>query len=510
MTVVNISRRRFLTAAGAGGVSLAGGLAVARARRSSSELTGESTADTIGPNDPEVARTERRRGAAGAPIRALSVVATPGVLNMAGRRVPAWSYDGAVPGREVRVRAGDRLRVLLRNELPEATTIHWHGIALRNDMDGVPNLTQDAVASGGSFEYAFVVPDPGTYFFHPHTGPQLDRGLYAPLIVEDPREPGAYDAEATLVLDDWLDAGTTPDEVLENLRSGRSAMVGMDMDGIDMEGMDMASPGAPLGEDTGDVSYATYLVNGRPPTEPFVVNAKPGQRVRLRIVNAGSDTPFRFAIGDHRLTVSHTDGFPVEPVTVDALLIGMGERYDVVITAGRAGTFPIAAAAEAKGGRALAVLRTGSGRPPSPTSEPRELQGRLLSVEDLRATADVTLPNGVDRTHVIQLGGDMAAYRWSLGSDGTDGVALPVRMGERVRLLLENRTMMWHPLHVHGHTFQIRNAGEPGARKDTVIVPPMRRTVVDLLAENPGRWAVHCHNIYHAEAGMMTTLSYVR
>lgn len=113
----------------------------------------------------------------------------------------------------------------MRNRLPDPTTIHWHGIALRNDMDGVPDLTQSAIAPGADFTYEFAVPDAGTYFFHPHVGTQLDRGLYAPLIVEDPAEPGAYDREFVVALDDWLGASRTPDEVLEGLREGMSAWV---------------------------------------------------------------------------------------------------------------------------------------------------------------------------------------------------------------------------------------------------------------------------------------------
>ncbi|MDW4911524.1 multicopper oxidase domain-containing protein, partial [Streptomyces sp. ADMS] len=202
-------------------------------------------------------------------------------------------------------------------------SIHWHGIALRNDMDGAPPTTQTAVRAGSTFTYRFIADAPGTYFFHPHVGVQLDRGLYAPLIVEDPREPLAYDDEWVVVLDDWVDGVTgTPDEVFAELRQG---MGGMDMggdSGSGMEGHDMgnmsddAAPSASassrgmssrfmlmgaesdlLGGDAGDVKYPHHLVNGRVPADPDIYTAGPGRRVRLRIINAGSDTAYRVALG---------------------------------------------------------------------------------------------------------------------------------------------------------------------------------------------------------------------
>jgi FtsP/CotA-like multicopper oxidase with cupredoxin domain len=418
--------------------------------------------------------------------------------------VTTWAYGDSVPGRVLRATVGDVLKVNVRNGLPQDTSVHWHGLALRNDMDGVPGVTQQPIRPGGSMTYEFAVPHPGTYFFHPHVGTQLDRGLYAPLVVDDPREPGRYDAEFTVVLDDWLDGtGRTPDGVLSALRKGGG------MGGMDMGGMDMPSSDA-LGGDAGDVTYPLHLVNGRAATAPVTLAAKPGQRVRLRIINAGSDTAYRVALGGHRLTVTHTDGFPVRPVTVDTLLMGMGERYDVEVTL-KDGVFPLVASAEGKKSRGLALIRTGAGRPPTASVPVTELSGRLLRLEDLEATDAVRLaPTRPDRTHDMLLGGDMASYRWTINGKTFDRSApLPVRAGELVRLRFVNGTAMFHPMHVHGHTFQIRGRdGRDGPRKDTVIVRPKETVVADLVADNPGQWVTHCHNIYHAEAGMMVRLSY--
>jgi FtsP/CotA-like multicopper oxidase with cupredoxin domain len=400
------------------------------------------------------------------------------------------------------------------NHLPATTSVHMHGIALRNDMDGVPGVTQAPIRAGTSFSYELTVPDPGTYFYHPHSGVQLDRGLYGALLVDDKGDPGGYDVEWTVVLDDWVDGtGRTPESVLKKLTSATSGSGGRDdmggMGGMD-NGMGMGGMGhgmsSPLLGGAGDIAYPHYLANGRVPAAPVTLRAKPGQRARLRLVNAASDTAFRVALGSHRLTITHSDGFPVTPVTTDALLIGMGERYDVLVTIGD-GVFPLVALAEGKRGSALALVRSASGAPPKASARPAELDGNVVLGTDLTAADAVRLTTrSVDRSHDLLLRGSMAPYRWTInGQTFHDAEPLPVEAGQRVRLRFQNRSMMFHPMHVHGHTFALVGGG---ARKDTVIVRPMRTVEVDFDANNPGQWMTHCHNIYHQETGMMTTLSY--
>ncbi|EDY51018.1 truncated multicopper oxidase [Streptomyces clavuligerus] len=397
--------------------------------------------DFVSPGGPEVRAAEAKR--AGGPERRVRLTATPATLELGGGlTVRSWAYGDRLPGREVRATAGDTLALTLANNLPESTSLHWHGLALRNDMDGVPGLTQRPIAAGAEFTYRFALSDPGTYWFHPHSGVQQDRGLYAPLIVEDPKEPLAYDKEWVIVLDDWVDGvdGSTPDAVLAELSEGMGMGMG-EGEGTGGGGHEghggMApmsareNPGDPkgpsrmmmgarsdlLGGDAGDVAYPHYLVNGRTPKDPEVFTARPGDRIRLRIVNAGGDTAFRVALGGHELTVTHTDGFPVRHARTDALLLGMGERYDVLVTAGD-GVFPFTAVAEGKGASALAVLRTGGGSPPGARTRPRELSRRLLTADRLRADDSVALPRRTpDRTVGIELTGGMAAYDWAF--DGT-------------------------------------------------------------------------------------------
>ncbi|HET6214446.1 MAG TPA: multicopper oxidase family protein, partial [Micromonosporaceae bacterium] len=461
--------------------------------------------------DPaRVAATEARRRRPGAPVRTVPLRAAPARLDLGGPVVDTWAYGGRLPGRAIRVTAGEILRVEFANDLPEPTSVHWHGLAIRNDMDGVPGVTQPYVQPGGRFSYEFTVPDPGTYWLHPHAGTQLDRGLYAPLVVDDPAEPGGYDLDEVVVLDDWLDgvAGRTPDATLAALRRSGSTMMGGGggmMGGGGMVGGRGVS--ALLGGPGGHVEYPYHLADGRLAANPRTIAGRPGQRLRLRLVNAASDTAYRVALGGHRFTVTHADGFPVRPVDAGAVLLAMGERLDLLVTLGD-GVFPLVAAAEGKSGAAAVVVRTGSGTVPQLGVSPVELGGPVLTGADLAAADRVRLGTArVARTLAVRLGGGMHDFRWTINGRTADHAEpLTVREGELVALDVVNQTMMFHPVHLHGHTFQVGPPG--GTRKDTVLVRPAGRMRVVLRADNPGVWMLHCHNAYHAEAGMMTTLAY--
>jgi len=501
-----LSRRNVLV----GAFGLAGLATVSACGRTTAV---SATAEAVG-------RAEALRRRAGQRTVTASLTPRPTSIDLGGPVVSTWAYGDSVPGPLLRARAGDLMRVRVDNRLPATTSVHWHGIALDNAMDGVPGMTQAPIGAGKAFTYEFTVPHPGTYFYHPHSGVQLDRGLYGALLVDDVADPGRYDVEWTVVLDDWVDGtGRTPDGVLKNLTKTPGGTTGSgsgnDMGGMDMGsgtgGMDMGSGmgeamSSPILGGAGDIAYPHYLANGRVPAAPITLTAKPGQRAKLRLINAGSDTAFRVALGGHRLTITHSDGFAVEPVTTDALIIGMGERYDVLVTVGD-GVFPLVALAEGKRGNALALVRSAAGEPPKVSARPAQLDGRIILGTDLMAAAAVRLPTKeVDRSHDLVLGGSMATYRWTINAKTfQDADPLAVEQGQRVRLRFQNSSMMFHPMHVHGHTFAVVGGG---ARKDTVIVRPMQTVEVDLDASNPGQWATHCHNIYHSEAGMMTTLSY--
>ena len=446
---------------------------------------------------------------AGQRVTTADLIAKRTTLDLGGPKVATWAYGDTAPGPLIRATAGDLVRVTVDNQLPADTSIHWHGIALDNAADGVPGMTQEPIGPSTKYTYEFVAPDPGTYFYHPHSGVQLDRGLYAALIVEDPQEPGGYDLEYVVVLDDWVDGtGRTPDDVLKALiaKGGSATSGGMGgMGGMDHGSMGMGAGTAPFG-DAGDVVYPHYLINGRVPAAPDVLEAKPGQKVRLRIINAASDTIFTLALGGHRMTVTHSDGFPVQPTETGAFYIGMGERYDAVVTL-RDGVFPLVAAPFGKQGRAMALIRTGAGTAPPSTARPDELAGPVLLGTALVAAESARLAKrDADASEAVQLNGQMAPYQWGInGAPFGENEPIMITKGQRVRLDLANMTMMTHPFHIHGHTFGLVGSG---LRKDTVLLRPMESIAVELQADNPGDWAAHCHNIYHAEAGMMIGLNY--
>jgi FtsP/CotA-like multicopper oxidase with cupredoxin domain len=515
-------KRRLLPLLAVLAVAVAGGVWVGVARTHDSA----ATASLIGPHARQVTQAESLRHVAGSRIHDVTLTAAPATINLGDRVVRTWAFNGQVPGPTIRVNAGDVIRATVINKLPAALTVHWHGLALRNDMDGVPDLTQQAIAPGGRFVYEFTASDPGTYFYHPHTGTQLDRGLYGALIVDDPTQASSQ-PDIPLILDDWIDGtGQTPDAVLAKLKaadaqmpmSQGSSMSGMNMgstssDGSSMGGMDVGgspSSSSPLGADTADVTYPLYVINGKAGSDPAVYPVRASKQVRLRLINAASATPFRVTFGGGKMTVVATDGYPVEPVSTDALIIGMGERYDVVVTVPRTGAFPLVAVAEGKSAQALAVLRAGNGELPMPDVHPAQLDGHLLTLAELHATAQDGLPSGSpDRTYKVTLTGSMMSFNWGLSAPKRAGATLTVKAGERVRLVLTNTTTMWHPIHLHGHTFQVVTGSGVGPRKDTVVIGPRATVTVDLIANNPGQWVLHCHNIYHAAAGMMTTLNYL-
>ncbi|MCC9066758.1 multicopper oxidase family protein [Arthrobacter cryoconiti] len=266
-----------------------------------------------------------------------------------------------------------------------------------------------------------------------------------------------------------------------------------------------------LGGDAGDVAYPFHLFNGKDPGNPETFTAKPGEKIRLRIINAAGDTAYRIGVPGQQLTLTHTDGFPVQHTKVDAVVLGMGERIDALLTV-QDGYTPLLALAEGKSQMTYGLISTGTGTAPARESLPTALTGTVVDGGQLTADPSVTLPaKNPYRVHEVRLSGGMMKYDWGINGHRFDMTkpfanAFDLKDGERVEVKFINETMMWHPLHIHGHTFQI---GTEGARKDTVIVRPMTTVTVQFDADNPGQWLFHCHNAYHAERGMMGVFSYL-
>lgn len=474
-------------------------------------------------------------------LREFTLEARPAEIEIApGKRVAVWTYDGKFPGTEIRVTEGERLRVALKNSLPEGTSIHWHGIQQKatNNMDGIPGLTQPPIPVGGAMVYDFVANAPGTYFYHPHSGLQIERGLSAALIVEAKNETLAYDREYTLVVDDWLDG--SPDLAFEQLKQGIAPADGLPKDspqssssheGGEMRGMVhggmMGMRRGGMGEggegccSNGDVVYSGYVINGRAPEDPPQFETRGGERVRFRVINAGGATVFRVAVQGHKLTVTHSDGFPVHPIKVDSFEISPGERYDFLIEANNPGAWMIAAAPtgdEKRAARAVLRYRDAPGTSAPPTDFlPDELRGEILELSGLMSPDTLDFPQVADTPErelnlVLSGGGDHGGYEWLI--NGKKGLEEPfeIRRGERVRVSMRNRTMMWHPMHLHGHSFRVLNGNGPRSApvKDTVLVEPTMhgRADFEFLADNPGSWLIHCHHAYHLAAGMERLFKY--
>ncbi|MCT1614929.1 multicopper oxidase domain-containing protein, partial [Corynebacterium sanguinis] len=307
--------------------------------------------------------------------------------------------------------------------------------------------------------------------------------------------------------------GSSPEDQL-------TMLTGMDMGGhgnMDMGGhggMDMGgeggmmahgTPDPALGGDAGDVMYPHYLINGRIPRAHRTFTARPGDKARLRFINAGADTIFKVALGGHRMTVTHVDGFPVLPHDIESFYLSMGERVDVEVVLGD-GVFPLTALAAGKDDRAFAVIRTAAGQTPAPETTFPELTAPGTFLTSFEPAERALLPAGdVDKETEVKLTGQMMPYQWGLRIDGADSPGT-VQEGQRLRMRMHNPTAMPHPMHLHGHTWAL--PGSSGLRKDTVLILPGETVDADLIADNPGEWAFHCHNAYHQETGMMSSLRY--
>lgn len=457
--------------------------------------------------------------------KALRLSAIPGVAYGVEREV--WTYDGQVPGPLIRATEGDTLRIRVKNNLPRPTTIHWHGIHQIDtwQMDGVEGLTQPGIPTGAEFTYEFLARPAGTHWYHSHTGVQYSEGLFGPIIIDRRDEPGRYDRDEVMVVNDWFRKPS--DEILEELREGAGHGMGSmpGMPGHTMAGTKPeVGPGhgrqeMPAMADIADVPFDFGLINGRgrrpgdtkSPLTAFEV--RQGERIRFRIINASSTYAFRFQIDGHRLTVIATDGTSVKPVTVDNLLISIGERYDVLVDAKEGGAFWIRAVT-LDGNEVRAVLRTGSatqGEPP----ERRVVWGpKALNLSALRSEGPTSLDGKAFRQVVLRMGGSMAPYSWTINGQAYPEIdPIRVERGESIRLLLENQTEMDHPMHLHGHSFYVLGSPEnlnltDPVLKDTVNLPVKSSLVLHWEATNPGKWLFHCHIEWHLATGMATVFAY--
>lgn len=408
-------------------------------------------------------------------------------------------------------------RVKLDNKLSVPTAIHWHGLHPPNKEDGVPGVTQAPVDPNSSAFYDFPVQPSGTHWMHSHQGLQEAFLLAAPLIVRDPADVRHDEQEVVLLLSDF--SFTPPKEVFANLRK-RSQNTGGDSarnspkPGAAMEMKMSAKP------DANDVNYDAYLANDRTLRDPEVVKVEKGGRLRLRIINGASGTNFFVGLGSLTGELIATDGMPVRPIQGNRFPLAIAQRIDVRVQIPReGGVFPILALRELATEQTGIVLATAGARI-TQLPEKGNVQLGLLTLEQERklAAANPLPAKAPDQSSVLRLDGNMLAYDWLINGHAFDvnnprseKAEVRVKKGQRVTLTFVNKTPMSHPMHLHGHSFQvvaINNQRFSGARRDSVLVPGNTSVTVEFDANNPGLWYVHCHVLWHLAAGMATLVQY--
>ncbi|WP_409321590.1 copper resistance system multicopper oxidase [Pseudomonas monteilii] len=518
-------------------------------------------------------------------------------VNITGTRRTAMAINGSIPGPTLRWREGDTVTLRVRNRLKQDTSIHWHGIILPANMDGVPGLSFHGIATDGLYEYRFKVHQNGTYWYHSHSGFQEQVGVYGALVIDAKEpEPFTYDRDYVVMLSDWTDED--PARVLSKLKKQsdyynfQKRTVGDFVNDVSEMGWSAAVADRTMWAemnmsptDLADVSgYTyTYLMNGQAPGANWTGVFKPGEKIRLRFINGSAMTYFDVRIPGLKMTVVAADGQYVKPVAVDEFRIAVAETYDVIVepedeqaytlfaqsmdrTGYARGTLAIReglqAAVPAVDPRPLismsdmgmdhsgmsgmdhgsmagmdhsqmAGMDHGSmagmsgamqGHPDSETNNPlvdmqtmsptpklsdpgiglRNNGRRVLTYADLRST--FIDPDGREpgRTIELHLTGHMEKFAWSFdGVKFSDAEPLRLKYGERLRITLVNDTMMTHPIHLHGMWSDLEDEnGNFMVRKHTIDMPPGSKRSYRVTADALGRWAYHCHLLFHMEMGM--------
>ncbi len=424
---------------------------------------------------------------------------------------------------------GSQFRVQLDNQSGEPTLIHWHGLKPPYQQDGVPGISAPLIAPGATADYDFPLAYSGTFWMHSHQGLQEQNLLDAPLIIHDGNSP-ADAQEIVVMLHDFT--FRPPTEILADLRkrappgSGMampgmtgepSSMPGMNMGDMNMGGMKMDAPKSMAGGmqmDLNDIAFDAFLANERTLRDPAVIRVEPGGRVLLRIINAAAASNFMIDLRPLSANLVAVDGHAVNPVPGTRFPIAMAQRLDLRLTLPKGeGVYPLFAVLEGERKRTGIVLATRRGKVIR-LAENAAAKAPALGFDfehRLRAAVPLT-GKEPDRSYSVELTGSMEKYDWGLNgvSYGNDK-PLMVATGERVEIAMTNKTMMSHPMHTHGHFFQVVALNDKrfaGAVRDVVLVPPMNAVTIAFDADNPGKWVFHCHNLYHMESGMMTTIQY--
>lgn len=459
-------------------------------------------------------------------------------IRPAGKPVRALTVNGSIPGPVLRFHEGDVARIRVHNHLrDETTSIHWHGLLVPPAQDGVPEVTTPLILPGTTHTFEFPIRQAGTYWFHSHTQLQEQSGVYGSIVIT-PKGGERFEVarDYVLQLSDWtnLDPYQVQRELWRGgeyfaLKKGNmQSLTGALKDGA-LKPYLSNQWARMMPMDVSDVAYDAFWINGR---QRSMLKGRPGERIRLRLINSAASTYFYTESATGKMTLVAADGMPVEPVEVQRLLIGMAETYDVLITLPADGRWEFRATAQDGSGHASVFLGEGVAQHAAPEVPKPDLyrMDHLLDAalnEDhegmhnagrpaapyplLRALRPTALPAGRPvRTIPLRLTGDMERYQWSFnGKTMAEDALIPVKKGEVLRFELVNDTMMHHPLHLHGHFFRLLNRhGDHSPLKHTLDIPPMGRATLEFEANEVGDWLFHCHLLYHMMSGMTRIVSY--
>ncbi len=485
-------------------------------------------------------------GAGARDMAVKSLVADTRTIEVNGRaaKVFALRQPGGASG--LVLDPGERFRVNLRNALDVPTLVHWHGQIPPNNQDGVPGVTGPAIPAGGEASYDFK-PRPGTYWMHSHFGLQRQKLFSVPLIVRTKEDTRADLQDVTVLLHDFT--FHDPEQILAGLHqggkhkhgAGGKEMVGQPVSpGVTMHkhgngerhahlsttpaanapmnmpmNMDAPKPGGMMmggmTMDLNDVEFDAYLANDRTLGDPEVIRAERGGRIRLRLINAAAATNFLIDIGALHGIVVAVDGNPVVPMPVKGLMpLAMAQRMDVVVQLPAAGgAWPVLALREGGRERTGVVLATRQARIHKIADKGQGTAAALGNGLDFALHAATPLPPRPAGHKIdLRLTGRMMPYGWQInGKKWGNHDPIPLTGGERVVVTFDNRSMMSHPMHLHGHHFQVTAVNGnriAGPMRDTVLVPARGTVEIAFDAGTSGRWVAHCHNAYHMAAGMMT------
>ncbi|WP_299684146.1 multicopper oxidase domain-containing protein [uncultured Tateyamaria sp.] len=424
--------------------------------------------------------------------------AGPGTVQLAPDTYPKtsiWGYDGTVPGPLLRARQGERMTQEFRNDLPQASTVHWHGIRIDNGMDGVTGMTQEAVEPGGAFLYDFALPDAGTYWYHPHnrTYEQMARGLYGALVVDEAKDAPVVDLDEVLLLDDW--------------RLTDDAQVA---DGFG--NMHDWSHGGRLGN--------WITVNG---DGAWTRDVPRLSRLRLRLVNTANARIFALETRGFEGWVVALDGMPLEaPQPLATLTLVPGQRADLIVDViADAGDEAFIVSNERDSGYVIAAFRVTPTDRAARLTPPAALPPNpvpVLGPLETAARAELRMEGGaMGELRGAMMNGQMTGIRdmaaqgkvWAFNgmADMADTPLLKATIGETVRIAMINDTAWPHGMHLHGHHFrQIAADGSLGPLRDTVLMNRGETVEIAFVADNPGDWLLHCHMLEHSAGGMMTWL----